>query len=466
MRFQKKTLGVFSKDGISFGDLKITWGEVAWVILLSFIFILFFLVSDSFWIFNILIIPAVLVGYYKNDQLTQLQQRIVTSLTLAAIFTCIIRIVLVVYKSILLPPEWDFHLYWIYGQVGAHFLNPYDPANLLKFAQTLNPSDAFLGELYFFQFPPLIFLFLPLGWFGITTAACLWYIFLLIAMMLDIYLLWSIFFNRMGYKQLLFVTLLTLVLGATFDTLWHAQINLVVLLAFLLYWRKRESFMGGIWLGIGMIVKPILVIALIYPVLRKHWRALLGVAAAIMVSSVITIIVFGQEMFLGYFTDNPIVRNMPNYLYTEDVNQSLLATILRLTNFDFSNGSPYLQPMFIITALLLTGITSFLLFQMKDEKKIYSDFALALTMTFALLIFPKTLTHYAVLLIVPTLTIWANRNEAGINTWFILTFITVEYVLVSLEGNFIFISILISWLLTVGICAKLLLARPYEQIAS
>ena len=465
MKLQQKITDALSKDIINISDQKITWGEVVWAILLSVIFILFFLVSNSFWVFNILIIPAVLIGYYKNNQLTQLQQKLVMSLTLAAIFTCIIRIILVVYKSILNPPEWDFHLYWIYGQAGAHFLNPYNQDNLLQFAQTLNPSDAFLGELYFFQFPPMIFLFLPLGWFGIKTAACLWYIFLLIAMVLDIHLLWSIFFKRIDYKHLLLVTLLTLVLGATFDTLWHAQINLVVLLAFLLYWQKQERLTGGIWLAIGIIIKPILLIVLVYPILRRHWRALLGVAAGFIVLSSITIIAFGPGMFLGYFADNPIIHSMPNYLYTENINQSLLATILRLTNFDFSNSSPYLQPMFIIAAMLFTGITGFLVFQRKDEKKIYSDYALALTITFALLIFPKTLTHYAVLLIAPTLTLWANHKEVNINSWFVLTFIAAEYVLVSLEGNFIFISILLAWLFIAGICIKLLLPRPRKQLA-
>ena len=170
-------------------------------------------------------------------------------------------------------------------------------------------------------------------------------------------------------------------------------------------------------------------------------------------------------MFFGYFMSNPIVLKMPNYLYTEDINQSLLATILRLTNFDFSAGSPYLQPIFIITAMLFTGITSFLVFHRKDEQEPYSDYALALTITYALLLFPKTLTHYAVLLIVPILTIWTNRQNTSISPWLTLVFITIEFVLVSLGGNFIFISILIAWLFVAGICIKLLL-HPHKQIMS
>ena len=465
MKSYRKILDSLSRDIISLDGLKITWTEVVWALFLSFVFIFFFLVSDSVWMFNLLIIPVVLIGYKKNNQLTQLQQKFLTALTIAVILTYGIRIMLAVYKSILQPPEWDFHLYWVYGQAGARLLNPYEPGILFQFAQTLNPSESFLGELYFFQFPPLIFLFLPLGFFGINTAALLWYAFLLIVLILDIILLWSIFYDQTDYKHLLLAALLTLVLASTFETLGHAQINFIVLLAFLLYWQKRESLIGGVWLGIGMMVKPILVIVLIYPILRRHWRSLLGVAVAIIVSSVITIIAFGPGMFFGYFMSNPIVLKMPNYLYTEDINQSLLATILRLTNFDFSAGSPYLQPIFIITAMLFTGITSFLVFHRKDEQEPYSDYALALTITFALLLFPKTLTHYAVLLIVPILTIWTNRQNTSISPWYTLVFITIEFVLVSLGGNFIFISILIAWLFVAGICIKLLL-YPHKQIMS
>ncbi len=445
--------------------LDIFAGYFFWVLFLSATFISFFLISDSAWIFNILIIPALLFGYNKRDLLTQPQQKFLKSLAAAVIFTYALRIGLHVYKNILNPPQWDFYLYWIYGQAGARLLNPYEPANLLQFAQNLNPTESFFSELYFFQIPPLIFLFIPLGWFEIHTAAFLWYIFLLIILTIDILVLWQILGHGTKYEHLLLVASLTLVLASVFQTLSHAQINFLVLLAFLLYWKNRESLTGGIWLGLGIIVKPILVIVLIYPILRRSWRSLLGTGVGILVSSAFTILIFGPGMFFGYFTDNPIVSEMPNYLFTEEVNQSLLATILRLTNFDFGNGSPYLQPIFVFAALSLSAITLFLIFFRKDDDKLYSDFALALTLTYALLIFPKTLNHYAVLLIVPILVIWENREDIGINPWLIFMFITVEYVLVSLEGNFVFISFLIAWLVLAGICTTLLLHPPQKSLA-
>jgi hypothetical protein len=461
MKSNQKNLRALSKKVVSINEFTITWLEVAWVLFLSSIFILFIMVNGSFWLLNALIIPATFIGYKKNNQLTQSQQKFLLSLALAIILTYGLRTVSTGYKIISQPPTWDFHLYWIYGQVGSRFLNPYDQSTLIQFAQTLKPSEVFLNELYFFQFPSLIFLFLPLGWFDINTAAFLWFCFLAIVLILDIIILWSIFYDKTDYKNLILVALLTLTLEATHYTLMHTQINFIVLLAFLMYWQKRESITGGIWLGIGMIVKPILAIVLIYPVLRKHWRPLLGVVVAVIVSSAITIMAFGPEMFFGYFANNPIIHKMPNYLYTEDINQSLLATILRQTNFNFSQGSPYMQPIFICISALITGITSFLIFPRKEEKESYPDYALALTITFALLLFPKTLTHYAVMLIVPILIVWTRCEEVSSSSLLILIFVTAEYVLVSLKGVFVFISILSAWLFIAGICIKLLLLQHH-----
>ncbi|MCP4357571.1 MAG: DUF2029 domain-containing protein [Chloroflexi bacterium] len=54
-------------------------------------------------------------------------------------------------------------------------------------------------------------------------------------------------------------------LPSTLEVLDVAQINFLALFAFLLFWRRRDKISGGIWLGVGIIIKPILLIVLIYP---------------------------------------------------------------------------------------------------------------------------------------------------------------------------------------------------------
>lgn len=445
-------------------DLKeIKWFDIGGTLLLSIAFVLFFLLSDSIWIFNLLVIPAVLMGFRWYPKLSHTRQRLVAYLYIAVIVTYSLRIILSVYRNVLNPPQWDFQLFWVYGQVGAHLLNPYDPNVLLKFALPLHPSADLLKELYFYQLPPLIFLFLPLGWFDIHVAALVWSIFLVIILILDIQLLWSLFFDRRGFRSLVFVIVLVLMLESTRDTLLFTQTNFIVLLAFLLYWRKRKSLVGGIWLGIGMLVKPIFVFVLIYPVVKRHWRAIFGMITALLSASILTIIAFGPGMFFGYLTDNPIVHEMPNYMYVESVNQSLLATILRLTNFDFASGSPYLQPLFIACSFLLAGVTGFLLVREKPGQRVFSAYDMSLVITFALLLFPKTLMHYAMLLIIPLLTISICIEEFESGFWYFLVFMTCECVLVSLGESFIFAAILLAWLFIVGIFLWTIKRRPGLQ---
>jgi hypothetical protein len=271
----------------------------------------------------------------------------------------------------------------------------------------------------------------------------------------NIFVLWSIFIDGREYRGLALIAVLMLVLRATIGNIEFAQINLLVLLTFLLYWQRRETVLGGVWLGVGMILKPILVIVLIYPIMRRQWLSLLGVVLAGFILSTITIIVFGADMFFGYFLNNPIVQHMPPYLYTEEVNQSLLATILRLTNYDFSGPSVYLQPVFFASALIISGVTALLIYRKHHEKDFYADWALTLTIAYALLIFPKTLFTYSVFLIVPVVMVYTNRKELPANFWLIVVFITTVYVLVSLWVHFVFVAMLITWIFITGGCFRL-----------
>jgi hypothetical protein len=319
----------------------------------------------------------------------------------------------------------------------------------------LNPPSGFVKELYFFQLPPLIFLFLPLGWFNINTATLLWSIFHLTVLIVDIVLLWKTIFGGRSYLTLALVGALTLSLGATLDTVGVAQLNFLALLAFLLFWRDYKSIAGGGWLAVGLIVKPVLIFIPLYLLLKRCWRALLGMALTLTMLSGFTILVFGPRMFFGYFLNNPIVKSMPDYLYTEVVNQSLLATILRITGYDFSHTSPYAQPIFVILAFIIVGVTGFIVYQLSDQEDQFRPYwSLALVLSAALLIFPKTLTHYSLLLIVPFLLIWQGRDKIPGGFWVATLFLTVEYILISLWGNYIFIGIALNWLVLVGINLK------------
>ena len=165
---------------------------------------------------------------------------------------------------------------------------------------------------------------MPLGWFDIHTAYALWYLFHSAVLLLVIVMLWRLFQESNGVFGLLLTTVLVLLLRSTYSTISHGQVNLLALLFLLLFWRENGRLWGGVWLALGVLVKPVLVFLLLYPVLRRQWRVLTGVLVASILVSLLTILVFGLMRFFEYFTANPIANDMPEYLYTEPIDQSLL----------------------------------------------------------------------------------------------------------------------------------------------
>jgi hypothetical protein len=201
---------------------------------------------------------------------------------------------------------------------------------------------------------------------------------------------------------------------------------------------------------------------LLYLLLRRQWRALVTAGITIAVISILAIIVFSPETFLSYFTAASHTQ-MPDYVYTESVNQSLLATILRITGYDISNRSPLTQPLFVGLALILTGLTGWLVFRLD---MLDAGWALGLTLLLALLVYPATLEHYSVLLIVPMLLLWTHRDEILGGLWSALILITLTYVLIAFSaGTHAFFAILLNWLALTGIMGWTLVRRASQSSA-
>ena len=136
--------------------------------------------------------------------------------------------------------------------------------------------------------------------------------------------------------------------------------------------------------------------------------------AALAAASLLTIAVFGWTLFTRYFTANPVVKHMPASLYTEDINQSLLAAVLRVTSADLSRTSPFGHPLFLGIASLLALASAFLIFRRRTQE---DDVSLALISVLGLLLFPKTLAHYAVLMLPALFCAWKIRLRFPGGPW-------------------------------------------------
>jgi hypothetical protein len=389
-------------------------------------------------------VPILLLGFHYRHKLPRRWQILWGILVLAIIVVFGFANASVMYGNIVDPQQWDFLCFWLDGHVAIRGLNFYKPESYQGIPLPIVPDQGFTKvvlEVGFWYPPPTMFLFLPLGLFGLQTAMILWYIVHCVVLVLDIVLLWKIFLSRAGLMGLVLTIALTIVLAGTLSTLRLGQINFLVLLMLLLYWWNRDRPHSGIWLILGTFVKPYLAIMLLYPLLRRQWRVLLTASVTLVAITLLTLSFFGSEIFFSYFTDNPVSR-LPDGFYTDAVTQSLLSTILRITEYDFSDQSPLYYPPFLVLALILTGITCWITFTLEAER---ANLNLALILLLSLIVYPGTLNSYSFVLIVPILVIWVNREEIPIVNWGIVGFLTVVSGLNS-HSNYVFVANALLWL--------------------
>ena len=401
---------------------------------------------------SLIVTPVLLLGFHYRQSWTAAWRTAFAGLMGVTILAFLIRDVQIMSSNIAHPPKWDFLIFWVNGRAATQNLNFYDLNLVWQLAQQYQLPFDQPAQVYFFYLPPTMLLFLPLGWFDPQTAFLLWYVANMGVLLLDIILLWKIFLKKSDWMGLMLTTALVFTLNATTDTIYFGQTNFIVLLMLLLFWREHERSRSGVWLAMGIFTKHILGVFLMFLALCRSWRVMVGALMALVAISLLALIVLGPEPFFSYFTARS-TANAPASLYieelgalTEQMNQSLLATILRLTNYDFSDGSPLTQPIFVVLGLILTIITGWLVFRLRLD---HADWGLSLTLALALLVYPATLEHYSLLLIAPMLLLWAHRQTFIGGVWGVVGFITLEYALI--RNSYAFVANALAWSVLAGI---------------
>ncbi len=299
------------------------------------------------------------------------------------------------------PREWDFPHFWLFGQATAHGANPYEHGTLQELAAPLKPSETLSAQLHCWYPPQSQLLFAPLGHFSLRPAMQGWYVFLELILVCDIWLMWRLFARAHGLDGLLMTAAAVLSLTATTETLFYAQTNFLVLLAVLLYWRDRDHWRAGVWIALGMFVKPLVALIALDLFVRGRLRAVLSGALVTLAATGLTTALFGPELFRDYITRNPVANDYPAEIAAEWVNQSLLATILRIQGVVPSgHGSPILMPLHLTLVALLMGLTAWWLYRCQSADR---SWALAMTLPMAFMAYPATMAHYSVLLLIPVM---------------------------------------------------------------
>ncbi len=416
----------------------------------------------QYWWVAATLIPFMLIGYHYRKSVT-FGWRLVYACFLIICIACFSAVLVsTARKTIAAPPKFDFGAFWVEARTAVKGLNFYDPQDLTPFAAPFQPDTEFITELPF-SYPPQSMLWLaPLGLFEIPTAVILWMALHGLILIADIVLLWRIVLDRHDVLGLLLAAAFVVMLHPTLGTLFYAQTTFAGLLTTLLVAQYSIRTVGGLWIILGFLIKPVFGVLLLLPLLRRQWRQLAAAVAIFLALSLATVLVFGSTRTFSFLTSNRATNgNTPAYLYTETVNQSLLATILRVTRYDFSGGSPLRDPVYLVVALLIVGITGWLV----ARRNVVSDMhAVALLIAMALLVYPATLGDYGFVLILAIAWVWMQRSGKATNLLLTILFISVAYGLSSYDApNNSFLMHLLVWLVVAGMGVRLVMSEPQKR---
>jgi hypothetical protein len=318
------------------------------------------------------------------------------------------------------PREWDYACFWLYAHVARMHGNLYDPSAFASVRLPVRIDSIFTRDVIEVGFPyppPSIALFLPAGTDDVSRGLAWWYAAQLPAFAVALGALQRALFPRDGVRGVVLIAALALMLPALSSNTEQAQTNLdllaLVALAFL--WRERT---WGACLGaLAVWVKPYAVALVLCDLAAGRIRRAALWSLTILLSLAASLAFVGPATFATYLSSNPAQRE-PSSTFTESVNQSLLATILRTTHATLGAHVSLLhQPLYLALGTALALATVFLCRRHRQ----HSDLTFSLSLILGLLVYPAALDAYATVIVLPLLVLWSRRDalpfgSAGVAT--------------------------------------------------
>lgn len=337
-------------------------------------------------------------------------------------------------KSYLAIPQWDyiaFYLYSLAGQSGGNF---YDPELFREIfgSHKLGPltTPVFVEEVVDvgFPYPPFaMLLFFPLGWFDLQTGYFIWQSILIIFLIAGIYLLLNIFSpgKENGNEKIIFtmviIHLIFLFPGIT-SSFRFAQTSPVIFLFLLLLLKRLNHWDAGIYLAIMIMIKPLAVLFGVWFLMNRRWNVIAAAFVSGVVILVMTAMIFGFNVFTEYFASPPTDR-IPEFVYSEPINKSLSAVLLRLypTHLTFMDQSG-ITMLIISISILLLGFTAMVSRRIAEKS---ARLSFLVFIPFGLLVYPASLAHYSLLLIPVILGIFREKYRDFDKPLFLILLIAI-----------------------------------------
>jgi len=359
-------------------------------------------------------------------------------LFLTAISFFIYRIIIVIGD----PYMYDFTAFFLWGKTAAQGYDFYLPQNLQRVFQSLQlPPENYsvfseeIVDVGFLYPPPTILYFAPLGFLSYKVAVISWAIFNALFALGCIYLIYDLFFKKYKMNGLMLVTILFIFFKPVLQTVAFLQTNFIVLFYLLLVKKYLDKKIAGCFLALAMFTKPYMAILILFFLIKKKWQAVVYflVGSAILVG--ITVLFFGVAPFRSYMFNNPALR-IPEWVYSEIVNQSLHAVLIRLDLISGGKSLMYIQIVVVIVLLSIFYLVYLL------ERGFY-DYVLPFLLLIGLLLYPGTLMYYGVLLLFVVFQFFDQKTQLAIANVYLITGIVAIFYGLSAVSTFLAICFLL-----------------------
>jgi hypothetical protein len=186
----------------------------------------------------------------------------------------------------------DYPEYWAAGQLLVHGGNPYDPAAILQLERLAGATRK--EALVSFSPPFALIWALPLGFFGSRTGAILWTLAIVLSLIASLRILRGMYTTTATDSR---IHLVGYLFAPVLACIMVGQLDLFLLLGLVLFLKlnlSRPMLAGAALLPFSMkphLLLPFFLVILIWSVVRRNYRVLLGASAALAAASLLVFFV-------------------------------------------------------------------------------------------------------------------------------------------------------------------------------
>jgi hypothetical protein len=327
------------------------------------------------------------------------------------------------------PSVYDFSAFFLWGKTAAQGHDFYLPQNLqLVFnALQLPPHEDYkvfseeIVNVGFLYPPPTILYFAPLGFLSYKTAVISWTILNAFFAFACIYLIYDLFFRKDKFNGLMLVSILFFFLKPVLDTVTFLQTNFIILFYLLLVRKYLDKKVAGVFVALAMFTKPYMAILILFFIIKKKWDTIVYFIGTSVVMVGLTLLFFGLDPFKSYIFNSPTHR-IPPWVFSEGINQSLHAVLIRLNLISVEKSYAY--------AGIAVGIASLSTWYLLllTKRGLY-DYLMPFLLLIGMLLYPGTLSYYGVLLLFIIFQFFDEESMLRFNAYATTAIVSVFYIL-------------------------------------